>query len=167
MVRALDAGPCITSAALLDAQSTLPWLHDTMAEESALALEDFYAITSTPHPANRIRPGDPLGETQYADGQLIICGRDSIDRQMRAYEPAPGCWTIARWPARAHPWRRAANGDARLCSQAKWLQGETVYWAGCGEGAVAITKLQPPGKRSMDAAANLNGNSHPERFGRQ
>lgn len=165
MVRGLDAGPVYLQRRItLDDRATLPWLHDAIAEESARALEDFLAawpLTSEPQDESQVTH---CGKLQSVDGRIDwhLPAQD-VARWIRAYTPVPGCWgEVAgqRWrllQAQAHAGGAAlAPGEVRATPEALVV--------GCAEGAVAIERLQLPGKRPMDAAAFLRGHQPPTRF---
>ena len=79
-----------------------------------------------------------------------------LDARIRAYDPAPGSWcrregerlgVHAAKPAEA--WEEARPGEVRA--------GGRRLCVACGEGALELVRLQPPGKRPMAAADYLNG----------
>ena len=166
MVRGLDAGAMYNRRILpLGSDATLPWLHDTMAEESAAALGEFLQH----HLASEPTEQDPervtrCGKLQSADGQLLWSQTmEELDRQVRAYEPQPGCWALLpdgqRLRIRAlHPAPEIA--DNLSAGQVAAIDGQLMV--GCGDGCVAIKQLQPPGKKTMDAQSYLNGNQLPK-----
>lgn len=166
MVRALDAGPVYLRKTLaLRGRPTLPWLHDAMAELAAAALAEFLSLDPTP-PAV---PQDPTavtvcGKLTAEDGGLDWARTlDDLDRWVRAYTPAPGCWV---------PWgqqrlrivalepRAAAAG---LVPGTVQVDGNDLLVA-TSDGWVAITALQTPGKRALATAEWLRGNTAPAQF---
>ena len=57
------------------------------------------------------------------------------------------------------------NGDAPALQPGQVAAVGNRLLVGCGEGGCGYHQIAAgPGKRSMDAAAYLNGNSHPDRF---
>ena len=170
MVRALDAGAMFHQRRIpLDDSTTLPWLHDSMAEESALALRDFFNDHLYTKPVEQ----NPdlvtyCGKLTPADGALDwSASMAELDRWVRAYEPAPGCWTSL-----ANGERLRIRALAPLPTASHALQPGQVLveskrlLVGCGDGVVSLLEVQPQGKRSMDAVAYLNGNEAPEFFGK-
>ncbi len=161
MVRALDAGPIYSHHRLpLSPTTTLPQLHDALAVLGAEALAAFLRSWATLSPHAQ----DPAAATwchklTHEDGH--IDWRQSavaVERQVRAYTPAPGCWTRAEGQRLAVQAVRVVDeqltpGQVRCCGR--------QLVVGCGTGAVAIERLQPPGKRPMDVAAYLNGHQPP------
>jgi methionyl-tRNA formyltransferase len=166
MVRALDAGPIHLARRLeLSAGTTLPALHDAIAELAAQALADLLAAWPGPPPT----PQDEAQATvcrklTAEDGRLRFDGSpDELERWVRAYTPAPGCWALAggeRLRVLALAPRRAPAGllPGALAVHA----GELLV--GCAGGACAILRLQAPGKRVMEAAEYLRGHRLPERL---
>jgi methionyl-tRNA formyltransferase len=157
MVRALDAGPIyLTEEIPIDPAMTLPALHDRIAETAACALDRFLAEWPALVPV-------PQEETHAtfcrkltsADGHLDFTRSGSeIERWVRAYTPSPGCWAtmdgqrlrilaLEPRPTRLEPGEVVRIGDEIL--------------AGCSDGAVAMTRLQPAGGRIMSALEFLNG----------
>ena len=101
MVRALDAGPVFHQLRFpVASDATLPWLHDTIADKSAQALEQFFELWKS---TGLI---DPVAQDEEA---VTVCGKllpedgqidwqqsaVEIERLVRAYTPAPGCSTQA------------------------------------------------------------------------
>jgi methionyl-tRNA formyltransferase len=82
---------------------------------------------------------------------------DSIDRQIRAFDPAPGAYAsidgrlVKLW--RAEPVARAVDAAAGSVLDA----GAAGIVVACGTGAVKLVELQPAGGRRMSAAAFVAG----------
>jgi methionyl-tRNA formyltransferase len=82
----------------------------------------------------------------------------AVDRQVRAFDPAPGASTllagerIKLW--RAHPAPLVARGPAPGTVLATDRDAIVVA---CGDGALVIAELQPAGSRRMSAAAFVAG----------
>jgi len=163
MVRGLDAGPVyLREEVPLSASATLPWLHDRLAQAAADALGHFLdawpQVTATPQDDSAATHCRKL---TAEDGQLDFTRTAAeLDRWVRAYTPAPGCWVpmdggrlrilaLQPWPA-SLPMGDMVAVDGRIL-------------VGCADGAVVITRLQSPGKKPLDAAAWLNGNKLPPR----
>jgi len=165
MVPALDAGPVYLYERIpLAPDSTLPWLHERMAETAATALGRFLDAW----PAVHAEPQDDARATfcrklTSAEGQLDWnLPAIEIERWVRAYTPAPGCWTTfagervrildVALAATALPPGVIAAQDGRL-------------HIGCGDGAVEIRRLQPAGKPTLAAADWLRGHLPPTTVG--
>ena len=167
MVRALDAGAVYLREELpLGPRATLASLHDELAEVAARALGRFL----DGYPGLPAVPQDEALVTHCrkltsADGQLDFTRPAAeLDRWVRAYTPAPGCWALVGGerlrihellPLPGHP----DLAPGRLASDGGRLL------VGCSDGACAIVRLQAAGKRVMDAAEFLRGNRLPEAFG--
>ena len=83
-------------------------------------------------------------------------GAAAIDRQVRAFDPAPGAFTafagdlVKLWRADAADGRGGAAGTIVAA-------GPEGLVVACGEGLLRINELQPAGGRRMDAAAFVAG----------
>lgn len=170
MVRALDAGPVYLARRVdLSGRPTLPWLHDRLAEVAAAALADFLdtrAWEREPATQDESRVTH-CGKLQTEDGRLEWSqSRDDLDRWVRAYTPAPGCWTEVNGERLRILALEPRNAAAGLIPGAVRAADGEIHVA-CADGWVAVLRLQSPGKRAMDAADWLNGNDLPDRFSLQ
>jgi methionyl-tRNA formyltransferase len=166
MVRALDAGPIYLQERIpLDETSTLPWLHDVMAERAAIAVSRFYS--------ERVWEMEPIaqdgdlvttcGKLSSDDGCLSwACTRQELDRWVRAYTPAPGCW-VPFQGQRLRILGLEPRGDD-LVEPGMLRREKHELWVACRDGWLAITRLQSPGKRALDAREWLHGNTVPLSF---
>ena len=169
MVRALDAGAMYHKRVVpLGPDANLPWLHDTMAEESALALADFLRDHLDADPVEQ-NPDEVVhcGKLFPEHGQLDWTKTaDELCRWVRAYEPAPGCWTTLPDGQRLCIRQIAlADGSAPKLQPGQVTSHQKQLLVGCADGAVSILKLQPPCKRAMDAQSFMCGNEVPEYLG--
>jgi methionyl-tRNA formyltransferase len=168
MVRALDAGPVYHRERLsLAGRPTLPWLHDAIAALAATALartlDRWGSLTADPQDEAEVTTCRKL---LPEDGRLVWSDtRQELERWVRAYTPAPGCW--------ACPADRGAERirilaidprDAGTVDQGRTRIVDGELQVGCGDGWAAITRLQSPGRKPMDGPAWLNGNRAPARF---
>ena len=163
MVRGLDAGPMYLHERLpLGERTTLPELHDAIAALSAVALgrllDHWPAIAAQPQDESQVTLCRKL---LPEDGHLdFSTSMRDLERWVRAYTPAPGCWALAAGERlrvldlapRPHV------GD--LAPGLLRVVGEDLL-VGCADGACAITRLQPAGKRAMAAADYLRGHRPP------
>lgn len=119
-----------------------------------------------------VESGDVVAVPQGDDGASLapkITSEDArvawqqpslaVDRQIRAFTPAPGAWTTLRdirvkiapvLPVPGHEDLDAVPGQLRESGRDTWL-------VATGSGAVQLTDVQPAGKRSMPAADWLRG----------
>ena len=169
MVRGLDAGPMHLHERIpLPADATLPWLHEAMAEAAARALDRFLAAWPPAPPL----PQDETLVTHCrkltdADGHLDFTqGTAAVERWVRAYVPAPGCWawmedaSDARERLKIHA--AAPRPDAVPAGVVVVVDGELRV--GCGDGALALTRVQSAGRPALPARAWLNGRMAPARL---
>ncbi|GDY14834.1 methionyl-tRNA formyltransferase [Planctomycetota bacterium] len=163
MVRALDAGPIFSLHPIpLPDDATLPWLHDRMADLAATALDHHLTEAET---ATAVPQDD--SQATYCrkltadDGKLDFTkSMAELDRWVRAYTPAPGCWVplpggqrlrilaLKPRPGITAPLGERANEPRTLL-------------IGCADGAVEITRLQSPGGSPLNSADWLNGHGWP------
>ncbi len=167
MVRALDAGPVLHRARLeLGERTTLPELHDAIATLAADALES--VLRGWPGPA--AEPQDEAAATvcrklTTADGHLRFdCSASELERWVRAYTPAPGCWALAG-EERVRLLALTVRGERAGLAPGALALADGELLVGCAGGACAIERLQAPGKRAMAAAEYLRGHRLPERLG--
>lgn len=164
MVRALDAGAMFLADEIaIGPRMTLPELHDALMGSAARALGRF--LDGFPN-HSAIEQDPSLVTTCHKltaeHGRLdFSVGAQAIDRWVRAYTPAPGCWV--------------PMGDAKL----KILAVDPVTTVipvgvvvhegghvllGCGTDAVVLREIQAPGKRPMTTVDYLRGNKLPEQL---
>lgn len=163
MVRGLDAGPMYLHERLpLSGRTTLPELHDAIALLSAQALGRFLDrwpdIDAVPQDDSQVTLCRKL---LPEDGHLDFTKpMDELERWVRAYTPAPGCWALADGERlrvlELAPRPQVGDlspGDLRV------VAGELLV--GCGDGACALIRLQPAGKRAMATTDYLRGHRPP------
>ena len=163
MEPSLDTGPVIAIRPVaITACSTAASLHGELAELAAAmvvaAVDDLAAGRTHPVP----QPDDGVtyaAKIEKSEGRIDWTrSAEALERQLRALNPWPGCWTemaggtlrvLAGRPVRCDHRRPAGEVlDERL----------TVA---CGEGALTLTSVQRPGGRPMPAEAFLHGFSVP------
>ena len=163
MVRGLDAGPVYLAEEVpITAATTLGLLHDQLATAAATALGRFLDRFPGLAPVEQ----DPAlvttcGKLTAEHGRLdCACTAAELERWVRAYTPAPGCW-LPWGPAgermRIH---QLAPADRTLAPGTLQAEGRRLFW-GCAGGAVEILRLQPPGKPVLSASDWLNGHRLP------
>jgi methionyl-tRNA formyltransferase len=157
MEEGLDTGPILLQASVAVApEETAGTLHDKLAALGADLLVRALAETPTPRPQEE-------SEVTYAhrittDEAEIDWSRSApeIDRQVRAYDPAPGARTqvngvaLKIWHARPEPETGGAPGTVRSADAA----GIVVA---CGTGALRVLEVQRAGGKRLSAGAFLAG----------
>ena len=150
----LDTGPVLLSETVpIRPTDTSGSLSERMATAGArlwgpaLAAVARGSLTPTP------QEGEPTYAHKVDKAEAEIDWSRSaaeIDRQIRAFNPAPGAFTRADGK-RLKIWQvepTDASGEPGS------LDGDIVY---CGEGALRLLRVQPEGKPRMDVADWLNG----------
>ncbi len=162
MEAGLDTGPILAMARLpIGPEETAGSLHDRLA---ALGAREIVALLP------RLAAGEVVPQPQ--DERLAVyaakIGKEEaridwqrpaaqIARQVRAFNPHPGAWTVLDgqllklWQVR--------------CCEGQGQPGEVLRASpagivvGCGEGALCVLELQKAGGRRVDAAAFLAGHA--------
>jgi methionyl-tRNA formyltransferase len=158
MEPSLDTGPILATARLpITAQSTATGLHDSLAELAAGmvvgVVEDLAAGRAQPVP----QPGEDVtyaAKIGKAEGRLDWSrSAEELERQLRALNPWPGCWTEAGGQI-----LRVLAGEIVRCDGG--MPGEVLdadLTVACGSGCLRITRLQRPGGKPLASAAFLRG----------
>jgi methionyl-tRNA formyltransferase len=164
----LDTGGMLLMEAVpIAATTTASDLHDGMAALGArlvvAALDAVAAgrLTATPQPAEGVTYAAKLSRD---DGRLDWAGdAATIERQVRALTPWPGCWfdirgerikVLAAEPAPEPAPEPVAAGQAPA---APGTVLDDRFTVACGQGAIRIARVQRPGKAPVDGAAFLRG----------
>jgi len=165
----LDTGSMLTKTPVPILETdTAASLHDTLATAGAraivAALANYPALVPQ---AQDDRDATYAAKLSKEEAQLDWHQpADALARAVRAYNPAPGAWTLLDgdplkvWAARAV----AGTGNP-----GKMLRAEAEQLViACGSGALALHEVQPAGGKRMSAAAFLAGRplSAGTRFGR-
>ncbi len=165
MEAGLDTGPMLAMEQVaITPETTAAILHDqlaTLAANMTVPLIDRLAggrVTLTPQPeegvtyARKIEKSE--GRIDWRQPAAII------DRQLRALNPWPGCFTLV-----GDQRLRLLAGEIEAATGNNDAQAGTVLddqlRIACGEGVLRITKLQKPGGKPMDASDFLRGQSMP------
>ena len=170
----LDTGAMLTKAAVpIRETDTAASLHDALATVGAAAIVAALAnypalLPETQDEAQATYAAKLSKDEAKLDWSLSA---EALARAVRAYNPAPGAWTLLDgeplkiWAAQAV----AGAGRERSCEPGEVLRAEADQLVvACGGGALAVQELQPAGSRRMSAAAFLAGRplAPGARFGR-
>jgi methionyl-tRNA formyltransferase len=191
----LDTGAMLAKIALpIRDIDTAGSLHDALAETGARAI-----VAALANHAVLIPEAQDDAQATYAakiskEEAKLDWSRPAaeLDRAVRAFNPAPGAWTLLDgaplkiWSARVVAGFHATKGS-KMPGGPNALQGETdvphgddlersyvpgEVWpadAGqlviaCGNGLLSLEELQPAGSKRMSAAAFLSGRTLPAGF---
>jgi len=160
----LDTGPMLEVVRVpIDARETQGTLERKLAAEGARALVAVLrrlaagaAVPATPQPAVGATYAAKVEKPEAAIAWTAAAA--TIDRQVRAFDPAPGAHTtldgepVKIW--RAEPVAIAAQGLPAGTVVSADRAGIVVA---CGEGALRVDEIQPAGSRRMGAADFIAG----------
>ena len=162
MEAGLDTGPVFHRIGIaLDPRETGGSLHDTLAALGARALSE--ALPGISDGSLRPQPQDPALATYAHKLSKEECEIDwtlpatAIDRMVRAFDP----WPVAQTRFQGDPlriWSAEVTAEPAVPATPGTVVGSdrTGIRVATGDGILRITRLQPPGKRPMDADAFLN-----------
>lgn len=164
VVRQLDAGDVILARSLpIAVDETGGSLHDRLAELApavlAATLEKLAAGTAPRCPQDAARVSYVPKLAREAGRLVWTRPAATLERQIRAYDPWPGTFTVAlesgkETRLKIHP--PTAVVDRLLAPGQIAADGERLV-VGCGEGALELTTVQPDGGKRMSAADYLRG----------
>ena len=159
----LDTGAMVELVPVpIDPRETAATLHDRLAAAGADAIVDVLrrlardgSLKATPQPAT----GDTYAaKIDRADAVIDWSGSaDAIDRQIRAFDPAPGATThfgglgVKVWHAEPVPGASGASAGTVLAI------GKAGIDVACGTGALRLSEVQPANGRRMPASAFAAG----------
>jgi methionyl-tRNA formyltransferase len=161
MEAGLDTGPVLLAAATpIQERDTAGSLHDRLADLGAgllvRALDEAEAGRLVPQPQDaRLATYASKLEKSEARIRWASPARE-IDRQVRAFNPAPGCSATLRGVTlkvrAAHPLAREHGRPGEVLEAS-----DTGIVVACGEGALCLDEIQRPGARSLCCAEFLRG----------
>ena len=160
MAAGLDTGPVyLCDRVAITPASTAGSLHDELAARGArLLLEALDAIA-----ADRIAPRPQPSEgvtyaTKIAKEEAVIdwnCPAESVDRQIRAFNPVPGASTTLGREA-IKIWRGTPTEGRGTAGEILGVNENSIVVA-CGQGALAIAELQRAGGKRLGVREFLRG----------
>ncbi len=157
MEPSLDTGPVLAMERVpITEESTAEILHDTLADLAARmvvpVVDDLAAGRARAVP-------QPEGGVTYAAKLDKTAGRldwsrpaAELERQLRALNPWPGCWTEALGQR-----LRVLAGELALASGPPGVVLDDRLTVACGEAALRLTELQRAGGRPLAAGEFLRG----------
>ena len=158
----LDTGAMLSKTVVpIRDDDTAASLHDVLAEAGASAIVAALANYATLVPAAQ-DDAQATYAAKLSKDEAQLDWRQSADvlaRAVRAYNPAPGAWTLLDgaplkvWTAATAP--GAGDPGTVLRSDAEGLV------VACGGGALALREIQPAGSKRMSTAAFLAGRPLP------
>lgn len=166
MVRGLDAGPMYVQERMpITPAMTLPMVHDAIAELSAVALGRFLDHWPTIEAVAQDAANVTLCRKLLPEDGHLDFNRSTVEleRWVRAFTPTPGCWALADGERMRVLALLPRTSVTNLPPGVVRIEGGELL-VGCADGACAISRLQPTGKRAMSAAEFLNGHRPPIRL---
>jgi methionyl-tRNA formyltransferase len=154
----LDTGAMLTKTSVpIRDTDTAASLHDTLAAAGARAIVAALANYPALAPqAQDDREATYAAKLSKEEAQLDWRQpADVLARAVRAYNPAPGAWTLLDG-APLKIWSVEAVAGAGDPGELLRADAEHLVVA-CGEGALALHEIQPAGSKRMSAAAFLAG----------
>jgi len=163
MDRGLDTGPVLARAQIpISAADTTGSLTGKLSQMAARMLPDvllrWIRGEITPRPqddATASYSGEITREQGEIDWHLVAV---ELWRRLRAFQPWPGSYT--RWRGKqlkiveAKPLMEKKGVEP---GRAVVLGGEAAFGVGCGDGVLAVYRVQLEGKRAMSAAEFMRG----------
>jgi methionyl-tRNA formyltransferase len=149
MEEGLDTGPVYATRPLpIGPATTAPELHECLAALAAAMIPGIVAgiaagtLSATPQPETGVTYARKL---ERAEGRIDFAeSAEAIDRRLRALNPSPGCWCLARGERLGLIGGRVVSGTGD--------PGRVValpLTVACGEAALEITRVQRAGRKPM------------------
>lgn len=159
MDEGLDTGAIVsTHRYAIQPADTAQSVHNALAQIGAHAivadLQQLDSLQPTPQPQHGISYAHKLSK---AEAQIDWTQPARvIERQIRAFNPAPGAWTVwQQQPLKI--WQAAVVAD-KHGAPGTVLPGETGQWlVACGEQTLSLQQVQAAGGKAMPVSAFLAG----------
>lgn len=158
MAEGLDTGPMLACAeTAIGAADTAATLHDRLAGIGAALLVDALGklaagqITPTPQPAAGVTYARKIDKAEARIDWSQPAA--TVARRIQAFAPFPGAWFTAKGERVKALGAEVAEGHGAAPGQ---VIADPLVVA-CGSGAVALTRLQRPGKNVQDTHTFLRG----------
>jgi len=158
----LDTGAMLSKTMVpIRDDDTAASLHDVLAAAGASAIVAALANYATLVPAAQDDAQATYAAKLSKDEAQLDWNQpaDALARAVRAYNPAPGAWTLLEG-APLKVWMAATATGAGDPGTVLRASAEGLVVA-CGSGALALREIQPAGSKRMSAAAFLAGRPVP------
>jgi len=158
----LDTGAMLSKTMVpIRDDDTAASLHDVLAAAGASAIVAALANYATLVPAAQDDAQATYAAKLSKDEAQLDWNQpaDALARAVRAYNPAPGAWTLLEG-APLKVWMAATATGAGDPGTVLRADAEGLVVA-CGSGALALREIQPAGSKRMSAAAFLAGRPVP------
>jgi methionyl-tRNA formyltransferase len=153
----LDTGPMLLRQSVpITPTTTTASLHDVLANLGATLILD--ALASPPKPVAQSSPDATYAPKLTRENGRIDWSQSAtaIDRQIRAFDPWPGTFTTLG----GNPFKILSAMPVEAAGPPGTVLDPALTVA-CGKQALRLTKVQLPGRASIDADAFLRGHPVP------
>ena len=157
MEAGLDTGPMLLRQGVpITEETTTATLHDILASLGARMILE--ALAARPAATSQNDHEATYAPKLAREDGRIVWSRpaENIDRQIRAFDPWPGTFTILA----GEPLKILAAHRADGCSIPGTVLDSRLTVA-CGDHAIRLTRVQLPGRAALDADAFLRGHPVP------
>ena len=155
MEAGLDTGPILLAEPVpIPKRATAATMHDVLAELGARLI--LSALNEMPIPIIQDETKATWAPRLNREDGRIDWSRDaaSLDRQLRAYDPWPGCFSTLDGTA-----LKILSAEPDTGNGPPGTVLDDRLRVACGQGALRLTRVQLPGRSPLDAASFLRG--HP------
>ncbi|HET7881623.1 MAG TPA: methionyl-tRNA formyltransferase [Acetobacteraceae bacterium] len=153
----LDAGPMLLREAVpITPNTTAAILHDALAEMGARLI--LHALAEQPAPLPQPEAGVTYAPKLTREAGRIDWTRDAaaLERQVRAFDPWPGCFTTLHGTVLKVLAAEVASGSAPAGTVL-----DARLTVACGTGSLRMVRVQLAGRPAMPAEAFLRGHPVP------
>ena len=158
MDRGLDTGPVLAQRAIAIANTdTAQTLHDKLAALGAELIVDSLTRIDQLTPVPQPDQGATYAAKLDKAAAVLDWQRPAVEleRQVRAFDPAPGA-TANCQGTKLKIWRARAGAGAAAPGRIIAADKDGIV-VGCGEGLLTVLELQRPGSRRLSAGEFLSG----------
>lgn len=155
MEAGLDTGPLLHAGSVaIPARATAAMMHDVLAELGARLIVS--ALNEMPRAIPQIEADATWAPKLSRDDGRIDWSRDAaaLDRQVRAYDPWPGCFSTLGGTT-----LKILSAEPAVGQGPPGMVLDERLLIACGQGALRLTRVQLSGRSPLDAPSFLRG--HP------